>query len=118
MYQSQIPVYNGVKNGGKKMDAMSFLTLVVFAFALVMLVAGLFSAYFGSGKSKAAGGAMAIIGLVVGVVWAYLVGFSDISPFCEVAAWDTVYNAIIDLIGILIGALVAVGIFLVVVLKS
>ena len=100
------------------MDAMSFLTLVVFAFALVMLVAGVFSAYFGSGKSKLAGGAMAIIGLVVGIVWAYLVGFSDIAVFSDVAAWDVVYNAVIDLIGILIGALVAVGIFLVVVLKS
>ena len=42
------------------MDLMSFLTLVVFAFALVMLVAGLFSAYFGSGKSRAAGIAMAL----------------------------------------------------------
>lgn len=99
-------------------DIMSFLTLVVFAFALVMLVAGIFSAFFGSGKSKAAGGAMAIIGLIVGIIWAYLVGFSDIEPFCSVATWDTVYNAIIALIGILIGALVAVGIFLVVVLKS
>ena len=88
---------------------MSFLTLVVFAFALVMLVAGIFAAYFGSGKSKAAGGAMAIIGLIVGIVWAY---------FCDVNTWDTVYVAIISLIGILIGALVAVGIFLVVVLKS
>ena len=77
---------------------MSFLTLVVFAFALVMLVAGIFA--------------------VVGIVWAYLVGFSDISPFCDVNTWDTVYVAIISLIGILIGALVAVGIFLVVVLKS
>lgn len=100
------------------MDAMSFLTLVVFTFALVMLVAGVFSAYFGSGKSRGYGGIMAIVGLVVGVVWAYLVGFSDISPFCDVPAWDTVYNAVIDLIGIVIGALVAVGIFLVVVLKS
>lgn len=100
------------------MDAMSFLTIVVFAFALVMLVAGVFSAYFGSGKSRAYGGVMAIVGLIVGIVWAYLVGFSDISPFCEVPAWDVVYNAIVNLIGIVIGALVAVGIFLVVVLKS
>ena len=99
-------------------EIYSFLTLVVFAFALVMLVAGIFSAYFGSGKSKAAGGAMAIIGLIVGIIWAYLVGFSDIEPFCDVATWDVVYTAIISLIDILIGALVAVGIFLVVVLKS
>ncbi len=100
------------------MDIMSFLTLVVLAFALVMLVAGLFSAYFGSGKSRAYGGIMAVVGLIVGVVWVYLVGYSDISPFYEVPAWDTIYNAVIDLIGIVIGALVAVGIFLVVVLKS
>lgn len=100
------------------MDLMSFLTLVVFAFALVMLVAGIFSAYFGSGKSRGAGVAMAIIGLVLGIVWAYLVADSGISPFTEVNAWDVVYNAVIDLIGIVIGALIAVGIFLVVVLKS
>ena len=105
-------------NWRHKMDLMSFLTLVVFAFALVMLVAGLFSAYFGSGKSRAAGIAMALIGLILGIVWADLVGDSGISPFTEVDAWDVVYNAIIDLLGIVIGALIAVGIFLVVVLKS
>ncbi len=105
-------------NWRHKMDLMSFLTLVVFAFALVMLVAGLFSAYFGSGKSRVAGIAMALIGLILGIVWAYLVGDSGISPFTEVDAWDVVYNAIIDLLGIVIGALIAVGIFLVVVLKS
>ena len=98
--------------------SMSFLTLIVLAFALGILLAGVFSAFFGSGKSRAYGGVMAIIGLVVGVVWVYLTGFSDISPFYEVYTWDVIYNAILNLVGILIGALVAVGIFLVVVLKS
>ncbi|MDO5862373.1 MAG: hypothetical protein Q4Q58_06250 [Thermoplasmata archaeon] len=97
---------------------MDFLTLVVFAFALVLLLAGIFSAYFGSGKSRSAGAVMAIVGLVLGIVWAYLVGWSDIEVFSDVAAWDLVYTAIIDLLGVLIGALIAVGIFLVVVLKS
>ena len=99
-------------------EFMDFLTLVVFAFALVMLVAGIFSAYFGSGKSRAAGAAMAVIGLVLGIVWAYLVGYSDIEIFAKVNAWDLVYTALISLLGILVGALIAVGIFLVVVLKS
>ncbi len=98
--------------------SMEFLTLIVLAFALVILLAGVFSAFFGSGKSRAYGGVMAVIGLVVGVAWVYLTGFSDISPFCEVYTWDLVYNAILNLVGVLIGALVAVGIFLVVVLKS
>lgn len=97
---------------------MDFLTLVVFAFALVLLLTGIFAAYFGSGKSRSAGGVMFVCGLVLGLVWAYLVGFSDIALFADVAAWDLVYTAIICLIGILIGALIAVGIFLLVVLKS
>ena len=97
---------------------MAFLTLVVFAFALVMLVAGIFSAYFGSGKSRSAGACMAVLGLVIGIIWAYLLADGSISVFDEVDAFDLIYTAIIDLIGILIGALIAVGSFLVVVLKS
>ena len=98
--------------------SVSFLTLVVFAFALIMLLAGIFAAGFGSGKSRLCGGVMAVVGLVVGLIWAYLVGFSDISPFCEVDTWEVVVNAVVDVLGIAIGALIAAGIFLVVVLKS
>lgn len=98
--------------------SMSFVTLVVLVFAIVLLVAGLFSAFFGSGKSKGYGGAMAIAGLVVAIAWIWLTGYSDIAVFADVPLWDVLYNTVIYLIGILIGALVAVGIFLAVVLKS
>jgi len=97
---------------------MEFLTILVFAFAAVMLVAGIFTAYFGSGKSRRVGLALFIIGLVVGIVWAYLVGWSDIALFKDVMAWDVMYLAILNIVAALIGALVAVGIFLVAVMKS
>ncbi len=100
------------------MDLMTFVTLIVLAFALVMVIAGALAAILGSGKSRAFGGVMAVVGVIVLVVWAWLVGWSDISPFCEVELYDAVWNAVVNLIGVLIGALVAVGIFLVVVLKS
>jgi len=102
------------------MDILSweFLTVIIFVFALVMMIAGIFSAYFGAGKNRAYGGIMFAVGLIVGLIWAYLVGFSDIEPFCGVAAWDAVYDAVINLIAVLIGALIAIGIFLVIVLKS
>ena len=100
------------------MDLMTFVTLIVLAFAIVMVAAGAFAAILGSGKSRAFGGVMAIVGLIVFIVWAWLVGWSDISPFCGVELYETLYNAIVNLIGVLIGALVAVGIFLVTVLKS
>ncbi len=97
--------------------SMSFLTLVVLVFAIVMILAGAFAAGLGSGKSRALGGVMLVIGLVVAVAWIYL-NNAGVSPFDEVDLWDILYDAIVNLIAILIGALVAVGIFLVVVLKS
>ena len=95
-----------------------FLTVVIIAFAVVALAAGVFSAYFGKGKNKGYGILLAVVGLIVVLLWLFLFAWSNIEPFCDVAAWDVFYDAIINLIGILVGALVAVGIFLVTVLKS
>jgi len=102
------------------MDIISyeFLTVIIFVFALVMMIAGIFSAYFGAGKNRAYGGIIFAVGFIVAVIWAYLVGYSSKEPFCSVAAWNTMYDALINLIAILIGALIAIGIFLVAVLKS
>ncbi len=99
-------------------DIMSFLTILIFVFAIVLMIAGIFSAYFGSGKSRTYGIIMLIVGLIVLVVWAYLVGWSDMALFSEVAALDIMIDALISFLAILLGALVAVGIFLVAVLKS
>ena len=100
------------------MEWMDFLTVAVIAFSIVIILAGLFTAYFGTGKSRSVGFAMLIVGLVVGVVWAYLCGYSDIDTFRKVAMWDVFLRALVNLIGVLIGALIAVGIFLVAVMKS
>ncbi len=100
------------------MDIMEFLTIIILAFAIVMVLAGIFTAYFGSGKSRSVGVVLFLVGLVVGIVWAYLTGWSTVEPFCDVALWDVFYNALINLIGVLVGALIAVAIFLVAVMKS
>jgi hypothetical protein len=100
------------------MDWMAFLTLIVVFFALVLLVAGIFTAGFGSGKSRTVGIILLVIGLVIGVIWVYLTGYSDIEVFADVPLLDTVRDAVINLIAVLIGALAAVGLFLVAVMKS
>ena len=97
---------------------MDFVSLVVVAFSIVMLLAGILSAVFGSGKAKGYGGVMAVVGVALLGIWIWLCGFSDIQLFADVPLWDVFIDGIINLIGILIGALIAVGIFLVVVLKS
>lgn len=100
------------------LSLMDFLTIIIFVFALVILIAGIFTAAFGSGRSRTVGIVLLVVGLVVGFVWAWLVGYSDIAIFADVPAWDVVYNAFVYIIGALIGALAAVGIFLVAVMKS
>ncbi len=99
-------------------DIMSFLTIVVFVFALVMMIAGIFSAYFGSGKSRTYGLIMLAAGLVVFAIWAYLIGWSNIEMFADIQAVDVMVDAVINFLAILLGALIAIGIFLVSVLKS
>ena len=98
-----------------------FLTILVFVFSIVMAVAGVFTAYFGSGKSRKIGLALLAVGIVLCVIWAWLVGaFGDppITLFAEVRAWDVMREAIFNILAAAIGALVAVGIFLVAVMKS
>ena len=100
------------------MSGMDFLTVAIIAFSIVMILAGLFTAYFGTGKSRSVGLILLIVGLIVGGVWAYLCGYSDVETFKKIAMWDVFLRALVNLIGVLVGALVAVGIFLVAVMKS
>ena len=100
------------------MELMDFLTILVLVFALVLLIAGVFSAGFGSGKSRKIGAVLLIAGLAIGVIWVYLVGYSDIETFTKVDGLEVVKNAAFNIIAALIGALAAVGIFLVAIMKS
>ena len=100
------------------MDWMAFLTIIMLVFALVMVVAGVFSAFFGSGKSRMVGVVLLLIGIVIGIIWVYLTGYSDVEVFADVQLWDVMYDAVINIVAAIIGALAAVGLFLVAVMKS
>ncbi len=97
---------------------MDFLTVIILAFAIVMVIAGIFTAYFGSGRGRIIGLFILLVGIVVGAVWVWLIDYSNTEPFCKVNLWDVFYNALIQVIGVAIGAIVAVAIFLVGVMKS
>jgi len=97
------------------MGFWEFITIVILVFALFMLLAGAFTAYFGSGRSRAIGAALLIVGLIVGIIWMYLGGFTDV---IDVNLADVVWTAFLNLLAAIIGALIAVGIFLVAIMKS
>ncbi len=96
------------------MSGLDFLTVVLIFFAIFMTLGGIFTAWFGSGKSRVAGFLILITGVVVGVVWPYLC----YSGIIDVDFTEVVTSAIIDVAAMLIGAIVAIAIFLIAILKS
>jgi hypothetical protein len=97
------------------MSLEDFLTVMILTFGLFMILAGAFTAYFGSGKSRMIGVALLVVGLVVGLIWIYLGGFTDI---INVWLGDVIWAAFLNIIAAVIGALIAVGIFLLAIMKS
>jgi len=97
------------------MSTMEFLTVLLLTFGLFMILAGAFTAYFGSGKSRMIGVVLLVVGLVVAVLWIYLSGFSDtVGVNLSVVIWD----AFLNIIAAVIGALIAIGVFLLAIMKS
>jgi uncharacterized membrane-anchored protein len=95
----------------------AFVAVMLLVFALFLILAGIFTAYFGSGKSRTIGIALLVVGLVVGVLVGYFYhtgSFSNGSG--ELGA--LVFQAFLVIIAAVIGALIAIGIFLVAIMKS
>jgi hypothetical protein len=99
---------------------MSMMTLV---FAIASIIAGIFTAYFGSGKSRAVGAILILIGLVVFVLFMWGAGWLESMLGAPVEGSilyfrNTILQGIIAIVGALIGALVALGIFLLAIMKA
>ena len=97
------------------MSTMEFLTVLLLTLGLFMILAGAFTAYFGSGKSRMIGVVLLVVGLVVAVLWIYLSGFSDM---VEVNLSVVIWDAFLNIIAAVIGALIAIGVFLLAIMKS
>ncbi|MCX6652617.1 MAG: hypothetical protein NT137_04595 [Methanomassiliicoccales archaeon] len=101
------------------MELMDFLTVLLLTFGLFMILAGVFTAYFGSGKSRMIGVALLVVGLVVGILWIWMTmyggpGYVKLSASLSSVIW----TAFINIIAALVGALIAVGVFLLAIMKS
>ena len=98
-----------------------FLSMLMLVFAVASIVAGIFTAYFGSGKSRAVGAILIIIGLIVFVLFLWgaglLTSFMGAPP--EIMNFvGVITNGIVAVIGAVIGALIALGIFLLAIMKA
>ena len=96
--------------------------MLLLVFAVASVIAGIFTAYFGSGKSRMVGVILILIGLIVGVVFIWGAGLlgSSMAPAADslLNFKNKVLSGVVAVIGAIIGALVALGIFLLAIMKA
>jgi|SRR5271170_1701541 len=95
-----------------------FLTILLLVFALFLILAGIFTAYFGSGKSRTIGVALLVGGLVVGILVAYLYHSGFGGNVSSGQLGSLILESLLVIVAAVVGALVAIGIFLVAIMKS
>jgi len=95
-----------------------FLVVLLLVFGLFLILAGIFTAYFGSGKSRTIGVALLVVGLVVGILVGYLYAIGDFGSKNGVSLPTLIEQSVLVIVAAVIGALVAIGIFLVAIMKS
>jgi hypothetical protein len=94
-----------------------FLTILLLVFGLFLILAGIFTAYFGSGKSRTIGVVLLVVGLVVGILTGYLYHNGNLGAGSGQLG-SLLWESFLVIVAAVIGALVAVGIFLVAIMKS
>ena len=96
------------------------ISMLMLTFAIASVIAGIFTAYFGSGKSRIVGGLLIFIGLIVGVLFLWFAGVLTFFGTAPISWYheDIILNGIGAVIGAIIGALIALGIFLLAIMKA
>jgi len=96
-----------------------FLSMLMLVFAIASVIAGLFTAYFGSGKSKAVGAILILVGILVFILFLWGAGVLKIGAVPDLMDFTgVVINSIVAVVGAVVGALIALGIFLLTIMKT
>jgi hypothetical protein len=94
-----------------------FLGMLMLVFAIASIIAGIFTAYFGSGKSRGVGAILIVVGIIVGALWAWgIISPGSVPDLLNFK--NTVVNGIVAVVGAIVGALIALGIFLLAIMKT
>lgn len=94
-----------------------FASTLLLAFGITLTVAGLFGARFGAGKSRSVGFVLSLIGMLIvavfaGLTWELVPGLEpQFDP-------EVIASSLIAVLGATLGSLVAVGAFVVSVMRS
>ena len=97
-----------------------FLLVFMLIMGLGLFLAGIFTVYFGSGKSRGIGAGLLVGGIVLGLLVFLMNQFGILIPAdLQWNLWvDVIYPGLIYLGAALVGGLAAIGMFLLAIMKS
>ena len=107
---------NTLLDEGLSVGLSQFLTILLLVFGLFLILAGLFTAYFGSGKSRTIGVVLLVVGIVVGLAAGYWYHLAHSSG--SLALTGLLEQTVLVIVAAAVGALAAIAIFLVAIMKS
>lgn len=94
-----------------------FITVLILVFALCTLVGGILATYLGSSKSRYTGIGMFVVGLAVGLGYAWAAAVWERGFFADVDLSAILTNAVVYIVAAIVGALIALGIFLLAIMR-
>jgi hypothetical protein len=98
--------------------AAVFSGVLVLSFGLTILFSGLFTSYFGAGKSRKIGLGLVLVGLLTLFAWVTIT--FDVNLFGTEPVWsaDQMASGVAALGAGILGSLVALGLFLVAIMRA
>jgi len=94
------------------------VSMILLVFSIGSIIAGLFTAYFGSQKARYMGAFLILLGLLVGLVFAWCAWLLPGIPAPPLELCGCITSSIVAVLGALVGALIALGLFIVAILKA
>jgi len=97
------------------LDGWTFATVLILTLGLGLFLAGIFTAYFGRGKSRMVGAVLTIVGIIV---WIGSYAGYEMADFGTHTFGDVLKYGLFFVGAFIIGAVIALGIFLVAIMKT
>jgi hypothetical protein len=94
------------------------LSMLMLVFSISNLISGIFTAYFGSAKSRVIGLILVIIGLIVGLLFLWFSWCIPLMGSPPIEFCGCITNGISAVVGAIIGGLVSLGLFLGAIMKT
>ena len=92
--------------------------MLMLSLAIASVIAGVLTAYFGSGKSRIVGVILILLGVFVGVLFIWCSWLLPVLGQPPIQFIGCIQNAVVAVIGGIAGAGIALGLFLLAIMKA